>query len=349
MRRSDNAAIEITKYINAFLYDYIPNFSDRSEHTLKSYHISISLYIDFLEKVKKIKPEKLNYECFDRGNIEEWLKWLLETRKSSPRTCNVRLASIRAFLKYIGEQNSSLLYYGASASKVERKKAPKRKINGLSKEAVRAILTTPDTKTAAGRRDIAMLVTLYGTASRIDELLSMKISQLKLDARKPYVNVIGKNDKIRTLFLLPKAVSHLKQYIREFHGENPNPESYVFFSRVSGPDTMMTQPAVSKRLKLYAEKAHEICPEVPLDLHAHQFRHAKASHWLEDGMNIVQISLLLGHEQLETTLIYLDVSLEQKSEALATLEEENAKKIPKRWKGKGSSLADFCGIHPIAT
>jgi len=349
MRRSDNTAVEITKHINAFLHDYIPNFSERSEHTLKSYDLAISLYINFLEKVKNVTSEKLNYECFSRSNIEEWLKWLSETRSNSPRTCNVRLASLRAFLKYLGEQDASLLFYGASASNVERRKAPKRKVTGLSKDAVRALLSMPDTKTSTGRRDIAMLVTLYGTASRIDELLSMKIGQLKLDAKKPYVNVIGKNGKLRTLYLLPKAVAHLKQYIKEFHGEAPNPKSYVFYSRVSGSDTMMTQMAVSKRLKLYAKPAHKVCPEVPLDLHAHQFRHAKASHWLEDGMNIVQISLLLGHEQLETTLIYLDVSLEQKAYALATLEDENIKNLPKKWKGKGSSLADFCGVRPIAT
>ena len=349
MKRSDNTAIEITKYINTFLYDYIPNFSDRSEHTLKSYDLAISLYIDFLEKIKKICPEKLNYECFSRANIEEWLKWLAESRHNSPRTCNVRLASLRAFLKYLGEQNASLLYYSAAASKVERRKASRRKVTGLSKDAVRALLSVPDTKTAVGRRDVAMLVTLYGTAARIDELLSLKIGQLKLDTKKPYVNVIGKNDKIRTLYLLPKAVSHLRHYIKEFHDERPSPDSYVFFSRVSGTDTMMTQMAVSKRLKLYAKTAHVSCPDVPLDLHAHQFRHAKASHWLEDGMNIVQISLLLGHEQLETTLIYLDVSLEQKADALATLEEENTRNTPKKWKGNGSTLASFCGVRPIAT
>jgi len=260
-----------------------------------------------------------------------------------------RLASLRAFLKYLGEQDVSLLYYGVSASKIERRKEPNRKITGMSKAAVRALLNAADTKTAIGRRDIAMLVTLYGTAARIDELLSLKVGQLQLEAKKPYVNVIGKNDKVRTLFLLRKAVDHLKQYIREYHGDNPDPNSYVFYSRVSGKASMMTQMAVSKRLKLYAGIAHSDCPEVPLDLHAHQFRHAKASHWLEDGMNIVQISLLLGHEQLETTMIYLDITLEQKADALSTLEDEDTRDIPKKWKGKGSSLASFCGVRPIET
>ena len=59
-------------------------------------------------------------------------------------------------------------------------------------------------------------------------------------------------------------------------------------------------------------------------------------------MNIVQISLLLGHEQLETTMVYLDVTIEQKTKALATLEDENSRKAPKKWKDNKASLANFC-------
>jgi len=281
MRRSNNTAIEITKHINAFLDDYVPNYSGRSEHTRKSYEIAISLYIDFLEKDKKIVPERLNYECFSRDNIEQWLGWLSESRKCSPQTCNVRLASLRVFLEYLGDKDVSLLHLYESATRVNRLKEAGRKITGMSKDAVRALIRATDTKTSVGRRDIAMIVTLYGTAARIGELLSMKMGQLHLNAKKPYAIVIGKNDNMRTLYLLPKAVAHLKQYIREYHGENPNPDSYVFYSRVSGKNTMMSQVAVSKRLKLYAKTANVICPNVPINLHAHQLRHAKASHWLE--------------------------------------------------------------------
>jgi len=101
---------------------------------------------------------------------------------------------------------------------------------------------------------------------------------------------------------------------------------------------------MDKRLKMYAKLAHEICLDVPLNLHPHQFRHAKASHWLEDGINIVQISFLLGHAQLQTTMIYLDISKEQELQALATLESENDKKISPKWKTDNNSLKDLCGL-----
>lgn len=74
---------------------------------------------------------------------------------------------------------------------------------------------------------------------------------------------------------------------------------------------------------------------------------AKASHWLEDGLNIVQISYLLGHAQLQTTMVYLDISLEQKKEALATLEDEKDKNVKAKWKRSGNSLSAFCGLKEI--
>ena len=83
-------------------------------------------------------------------------------------------------------------------------------------------------------------------------------------------------------------------------------------------------------------------------MHAHQFRHAKASHWLEDGMNIVQISFLLGHAQLQTTMIYMDITIEQEAKAMATLESENDKKVTAKWKNTDTSISSLCGISKLS-
>ena len=109
----------------------------------------------------------------------------------------------------------------------------------------------------------------------------------------------------------------------------------------------MSQTAVNKQLKKHAQTAYAQCNEVPASLHAHQIRHAKASHWLEDGMNIVQISFLLGHEQLQTSMVYLDITTEQEAKALATLEDENDNRVSKKWKNDKGSLAAFCGVKTM--
>ena len=217
----------------------------------------------------------------------------------------------------------------------------------MSKKAVQALMSVPDISTETGRRYLVLLILMYNTAARIDEILSLKIKYLHLETERPNVTVIGKGGKIRTLYLLPKTVAHLKRYLKEFHSEQPDPESYIFYSRNTGSTGKMSQEAVNKQLKKYAVSTNAICNEVPTDLHAHQIRHAKASHWLEDGMNIVQISSLLGHSNIQTTMVYLDITTEQEAKALATLEDEETKKIPKKWKANMSNLATFCGVQKI--
>lgn len=347
MNKSYEEAVEIARYISNFKDEYAPSHLSESPHTLKSYEMALTLYIGFLETQEHISSEQFNKHCFESDMIEKWLKWLKDVRGCSPETCNNRLAALRAFLKYLGSRDIKYLYLSTEAKTVKRRKTTAPKAVGLSREAVKALLEAPDQDSLIGRRDLTLMVVLYGTAARIDEILSLKMNQVHMEGPKPHIQVIGKGDKGRTLYLLPKAVEHLKYYIEDYHGDNPDPDSFLFYSRIKGKGHKITQPAISKMLRKYAAIAHEKCHEVPLDLHAHQFRHAKASHWLEDGLNIVQISLLLGHAQLETTMIYLSITPEQKIEALATLQTENDKKIQAKWKGKISSLSEMCGLKQL--
>jgi site-specific recombinase XerD len=346
MKKSTEAACKIARHIGQWLNEYAPSQQSSSTHTIKSYAHALSLYISFLEVEKKITPSDLRPECFCRAYIEEWLTWLVKNRGSSPETCNNRLAALRTFLKYLG-RDVTLLFLVQDASQVLRRKTFRKKVSGMSKKAMQALLAEPDLSTRTGRRDLVLLIVMYNTAARIDEILSMKIQHLRLETEKPHVTVIGKGRKIRTLYLLRKAVSHLKKYLLEFHKEKPDPESYVFYSRNTGVTGKMSQPAVNKQLRKYAASAQSACEQVPLHLHAHQIRHAKASHWLEDGMNIVQISFLLGHSNIQTTMAYLDVTTEQEAKALATLEDEGNRDVSKKWKVDMTGLAAFCGLPAI--
>lgn len=342
MKKTSDAA-KLSRYIAEFLYDYAPNFLTYSPHTIKSYRDTLTLYITFLES-QGVLPQEFNREHFERKYIEKWLLWLSQTRKCCPDTCNVRLGALRVFLEYLGTRDIALLYLCHEAKLIKRLKCVKKKVNGLTKDVVTAIMDEPDLKTKTGRRDLTLLMLLYGTAARIGEVLSLKVENLHLDTPKPYVNLYGKGGKMRTAYLLPRITNNLKGYLKEFHGTKPDPNAYLFYSRVGEDRGMLTETAIDKRIKRYAISAHEKCEDVPVNTHAHQFRHAKASHWLEDGMNVVQVSFLLGHEHLETTMKYLDISTEDKVRALATLEDEKRQDVPKRWKSSGDTLLDFLGL-----
>lgn len=347
MSRINSKSLDLARAISEFLTDYAPMHLTNSKHTLHSYEAAITLYIGYLEDICGIKPAGFNAQCFEKEKVEGWMEWLSTVRKCSPQSCNTRLSSFRKFIKYLSSRNPRYLYLLDELAKVPLRKKAVKKVKGLSREAVKTLLAEPDTKHKTGIRDLALMVVLYATAARIDEILSIRISDLKLDAENPYVVILGKGGKVRTLYLLPKAVAHICLYIKVFHGTNPGPQSFLFYSRNRGTGEKLSQSAVRKMMKKYAAACHEKCGDVPLDLHAHQFRHAKASHWLEDGMNIAQISFLLGHAQLETTMVYLDITTEQEAAALATLEDESDRNAVPKWNHDTDSLSAICGLRRL--
>lgn len=346
-KKTSNDAIELSRYISDFLNYYAPSHLTNSDHTVKSYETALTLYVGYLEGKHGITPDKFSQECFDQTHIEGWLKWLADERGCSAVTCNNRLSAIRAFTKYLSSRSIKYIAVNTGAVSVPYRKTVKKKVSGLSREAVKAILAEPDTHKKTGIRDVTLMVLLYGTAARIDELLSIRVKDIYLDTAKPYVIITGKGGKIRTLYLLPKAVGFLQLYLRKYHGDSADADDFLFYSSIHGKTSKLSQQAVYKLLRKYAAIAHEKCEEVPLGLHAHQFRHAKASHWLEDGMNIVQISFLLGHSSVETTMVYLDITTEQEMKALATLEDEKNQNVSVKWDPSKDTLSDLCGLRKL--
>jgi site-specific recombinase XerD len=131
-----------------------------------------------------------------------------------------------------------------------------------------------------------------------------------------------------------------------FHSKKPDPDELLFFVHYDGEKKKLTQEGVNKRLKIYAQKAHSIHPEVPDHMHCHQLRHARASHWLEQHLNIVAIQRLMGHADINTTMRYIFISTEQKNQALATLEDDVIKDTGKKWKNirKKKDLLEYLGL-----
>ena len=336
--KSGKEARFLSKSVSEFISVYAPAHLTDSENTLKSYQVTLGKYLGFLEDDKGFSIQTISAECFEKQVIEEWMRHMRNIERLSPDTCNIRLGGLRTYLKYLGTREVKYKYLYSEAIDIPLMKTEKKKVSGLSKKAVKTLMTAPNQSTPAGRRDLVFMIIAYGTAARMSEILSIKVGHLFLDGSKPHVTVIGKGGKVRTLYLLPKAVAHIRKYLNTAHGENPDPERFLFYSRNGSKEERISSKAIEKRLSMYAEKAHEKCSDVPLDLHAHQFRHARASHWLEEGMNVVEISVLLGHEQLATTMRYLDISTADQIKAMATLEDENNSKVSAKWKNNNGSL-----------
>jgi len=345
--KTQSESIIIAKAIHDWLGSYLPDMRANSTNTLKAYREALTLYIRFLEDEKSVKPNNLSSGCFSRSYIQAWMIWLKDKRNCSNSTCNHRLACLRCFIKYLSRRNIIFVQIEAEVYDIKAMRSPKKGLDEINKDAVKALFAAPNLKTAIGKRDFALFNLIYHTATRIDEILSLTVSSLNLDGKnKDRITVWGKGSKRRTIFILPEVATIIKAYVKTFHGSAPNPADFLFFSHYGGGKKKLSQAAVDKRLKLYASVANKKCADLPKNLHSHSLRHARATHWLEEGLNIVMIQKLLGHEDINTTMGYVGVSTEQKAKALETIEDDIAKKMVKKWKRvkKTDSLVDFLGL-----
>lgn len=156
-------------------------------------------------------------------------------------------------MEFLAEKDISMAYLYQDSKRIKRQKCVKKKVCGLTRDAVAAMLEAPDTGTKIGRRDLVFLTLLYATAARLNEIHSLKLGDIHLDAGKPYINLLGKGQKIRTAYLLPRAVALLRAYIREVYGKSLLPEALLFPSRVGGHEKLMEADLI-KGLKYMLQK-----------------------------------------------------------------------------------------------
>ena len=198
MKQISKEALQLAKYIHDWISVYTVSIQSNSPHTIRRYSITLSLFVDFLEKEKGIIPLNLTSECFSRKYIEDWIMWLKHSRNCSKETCNLRLSAIRSFLKFLAGKDVSYLSLYQTSTLIPMQKTEKRKITGMTKEAVKALMSVPDISTKVGLRDLTLLLVLYCTAARIDEVLSAKINQLHIEVSKPSL-VSNKNGLVKKL------------------------------------------------------------------------------------------------------------------------------------------------------
>ena len=175
----------------------------------------------------------------------------------------------------------------------------------LSEAQVEALLSAPDTATALGERDRAMLETLYASGLRVSELVGLKLIQVNLELG--VVTILGKGSKERLVPLGEIAVKWIKQHLsgaRAFWLSPPKRSDFLFLTARGEP---MTRQAF-----WYIIKRHAVSAGISADaLSPHTLRHAFATHLLNHGADLRVVQMLLGHSDITTTQIYTHVARER--------------------------------------
>ena len=302
--------------IHDFLLIALPKERKCSENTIRSYKKSLELLLDFV-KEKTGKPfVNLTFEDIDRNILTAFLDHLESERNCSVSTRNQRLHCIRSFYRYAAQEDISNVCHFHEIDKVKKAKQHRTLVEHMSETAVQVILAQPDTSTYIGKRDAFMMLFLYRTGIRVQELVDIRLKDIRL-GNHPSLTVCGKGSKIRSVPLRPDTVKHLRYYIESFHMEGSMySDDYLFFTIRSGSRKRMTEDNVRSLVRKYGISARKSCPEVPENVHPHLFRHSLAMSLYQNGVDLSLISQWLGHSCVETTLIYAHADTEIKRQAI---------------------------------
>lgn len=302
-----------------------------SPHTLAAYRDTMRLLLGFAARQLGKEPSELEIDDLDAPLIGAFLDHLERERGNGVRTRNARLAAIRSLFRY------AALRHPEHAAVIERvlaipsKRFQRNLVTFLAEGEVEALLAAPDRSTWTGRRDRAMLMLGAQTGLRASELTGLRCGDVHLGTGA-HVSCLGKGRKQRITPLTAATVAILRVWFAE---RGDQAEAPLFPTRSGGS---LSRDGLERRLAKHAERAAQSRPSLRgKRITPHVLRHTAAMRLLRAGVDTAVIALWLGHEQVETTQVYLHADLSIKERALERTAPPDAK--PGRYKPPDTVLA----------
>jgi len=274
---------------------------------------------------------RLDLGELDAPLIGSFLDHLEHKRGNSPRTRNARLAAIHSLFRYAALRHPEHAEVIARVLAIPPKRFDKALVTWLTGPEIDALLAAADRSTWTGRRDHALILLAAQTGLRVSELTGLTIGDIHLGAGA-HVSCTGKGRKQRITPLTTGTVTVLRAWLAERGGQ---PGQALFPTRTGG---RLSRDAVERRIAKHTTTAAARCPSLNAKtVTAHTLRHTAAMRLLHAGTDTSVIALWLGHEQAETTQIYLHADLALKERALARTKPPDVK--PGRFRPPDKLLA----------
>jgi site-specific recombinase XerD len=318
---------DFAKHLSDYLSKYLPGERAASRNTILSYRDTFILLIGYMKTQKGIIAEKLYLENITKPVVVEFLNWLQDKRKSSNATRNYRMAAIHSFFSYLQYEMPEKINQWQEILSIKVKRIDKKSICYLTLDGIKLLLEQIDITNRQGRKDLALLSLMYDTGARVQEIIDLSPSALRLE-NPAIVKLFGKGRKERIVPLQNEQVKILMKYLAENKLDRPEYNASPLFPNNRGEK--LTRSGVAYILNHYVENARKCNPElIPNQISPHTLRHSKAMHLLQAGVNLVYIRDLLGHVTIQTTEIYARADSKQKREALEKAYEDV---IPEKYK-----------------
>lgn len=270
---------------------YLQNVKQASVHTVRNYGIDLKDFQRFIH-THFSEASFISLERIDRKLIRAFLAEL--TQSKARKTILRRLATLRSFFNYACKEE---LISVDPTEELETPKQIKKIPQTLSYQHVEVLFAQPDITTWLGFRDRAIMELFYSSGLRLSELV--QLDRQDFDAASLLLKIQGKGKKERIVPITPAAANWIHGYLS--HPERVENDPHALFLNKYG--NRLTPRSIDRHFKQYLEKSGIAAHVTP-----HTIRHTIATHWLEAGMDLKTIQVLLGHQSLDTTTIYTHVS-----------------------------------------
>jgi site-specific recombinase XerD len=302
----------LARVLRGFFADHLPLVRGSSPHTVLSYRDSLVLFLRFVAERRRRSVSQLDLADLGPSEVVDFLQHLESDRRNLVATRNVRLAAIHAFFRYCATEEPACVEHSQRVLAVPFKRSRSRPIEYFDYHEIEAILAHVDRTTADGRRDYALLATMFNTGARVQEIVALCVRDLQLETL-PQVRLYGKGRKERLCPLWPQTAAILRDWLAE-RGRDVPLDQAVFRNHRGG---RLTRFGVRYLLAKYCTRAKGGTPTLAAKrLHPHSMRHSTAVHLLRAGVDITTISHWLGHASVTTTNRYATADLEMKRKAI---------------------------------
>jgi site-specific recombinase XerD len=238
---------------------------------------------------------------------------MLETsRRNTVRTRNARLAAIHSFFRYVLDTDPGHAEICQRVLAIPLKKTPHPVLTYLSDTELAHLLAQVDRSTITGERDYLLLALLYDTGARVQELIDLAPRDFRF-APPPFVRLRGKGQRERLCPLLTQTARLVSRFLSSTACRID--ESAPLLQNHRGQ--RFTRHGARYVLNKYVKQARVSLPQLDrLRITPHTLRHTKAMHLLQSGVPLVTIKDILGHADVKSTEVYVQIDLEMKREAL---------------------------------
>ena len=304
---SDEALRTVLQELQVFTSNY--DISQRETHVVPYQNNIPDCYRVYMvaKKIEGMSPESMKTYNFYLTDFFEHINrpfeqvttndiriYLYETQKRtgvSNRTLDGKRLVINTFMDWCWKEGYIPNNPCASIKPIKFEEKPREPLSNMELEIVR--------DACENYRDKAMIELFYSTGCRLSEMVNLKISDIDFTSKE--VHLFGKGSKHRTSYLNAKAEYMLKKYFElERPKESISDSVFVIFRK---PYNEMHKESIYARIKAIQKRSG-----IERSLFPHLLRHTMATDALNRGMNVAEVKEILGHEKLDTTMIYAKIS-----------------------------------------